>query len=163
MAHFTKTDEGRDFTISFQELKRLAQPDDIGDVVALLASDGARWITERRQLHHRRIRYPRPVVAAVRAPSNDGLTALQNDEARGSVRGAKRGRLAITPSAPATLLGGAPLRPHPPRTVRVASHATRRGRLERGRRGAVWTIRLPSAWRQHRWVDAGAVSCVVCS
>jgi 3-oxoacyl-[acyl-carrier protein] reductase len=45
MAHFTKTDEGRDFTISFQALKRLAQPDDIGDVVAFLASDGARWIT----------------------------------------------------------------------------------------------------------------------
>jgi NAD(P)-dependent dehydrogenase (short-subunit alcohol dehydrogenase family) len=28
-----------------QALKRLAQPDDIGDVVAFLASDAARWIT----------------------------------------------------------------------------------------------------------------------
>jgi 3-oxoacyl-[acyl-carrier protein] reductase len=45
MAHFTKTDEGRDFTISFQALKRLAQPDDIADVVAFLAPDGSRWIT----------------------------------------------------------------------------------------------------------------------
>jgi len=28
-----------------QALKRLAQPDDIGGVVAFLASDDARWIT----------------------------------------------------------------------------------------------------------------------
>lgn len=28
-----------------QALKRLALPDDIGGVVVLLASDGARWIT----------------------------------------------------------------------------------------------------------------------
>ena len=28
-----------------QALKRVAQPDDIGDVVAFLASDEARWIT----------------------------------------------------------------------------------------------------------------------
>ncbi len=45
MSHFTKTEHGRDYTIGMQALKRLAQPDDIGAVVAFLASDGARWIT----------------------------------------------------------------------------------------------------------------------
>ncbi len=44
MSNFTKTDAGRDFTLSMQALQRLAQPDDIGDVVAFLASDGARWV-----------------------------------------------------------------------------------------------------------------------
>jgi NAD(P)-dependent dehydrogenase (short-subunit alcohol dehydrogenase family) len=45
MSSFTKTDAGRDFTLGIQTLKRLAQPDDIGDVVAFVASDDARWIT----------------------------------------------------------------------------------------------------------------------
>jgi 3-oxoacyl-[acyl-carrier protein] reductase len=45
MANFTKTDAGRDFTLGMQALKRLAQPDDIGGVVAFLASEDARWIT----------------------------------------------------------------------------------------------------------------------
>jgi NAD(P)-dependent dehydrogenase (short-subunit alcohol dehydrogenase family) len=45
MSNFTKTDAGRDYTLSMQALKRLAEPDDIGGVVAFLASDGARWIT----------------------------------------------------------------------------------------------------------------------
>jgi 3-oxoacyl-[acyl-carrier protein] reductase len=45
MSSFTKTDGGRDFTLSIQALKRLAQPDDIGDVIAFLASSEARWIT----------------------------------------------------------------------------------------------------------------------
>jgi 3-oxoacyl-[acyl-carrier protein] reductase len=45
MSSFTKTDAGRDFTLSIQSLKRLAEPNDIGDVVAFLASDDARWIT----------------------------------------------------------------------------------------------------------------------
>ena len=40
----TKTDAGRPFTLGIQALKRLAQPDDIGGVVAFLASDDARWI-----------------------------------------------------------------------------------------------------------------------
>ena len=42
---FTKTDAGRDFTLGIQALKRLARPDDIGSVVAVLASDAARWIS----------------------------------------------------------------------------------------------------------------------
>jgi 3-oxoacyl-[acyl-carrier protein] reductase len=45
MSSFTKTDAGRNFTLGIQALKRLAQPDDIGGVVAFLASDDARWIT----------------------------------------------------------------------------------------------------------------------
>src|SRR5258706_14166990 len=45
MSNFTKTDAGRDFALGMQALKRLAQPDDIGGVVAFLASDHARWIT----------------------------------------------------------------------------------------------------------------------
>jgi NAD(P)-dependent dehydrogenase (short-subunit alcohol dehydrogenase family) len=45
MSNFTKTDEGRAATLGMQALKRLAQPDEIGDAVAFLASDAARWIT----------------------------------------------------------------------------------------------------------------------
>ena len=45
MSSFTKTDAGRNATLGMQALKRLAQPDDIGAVVAFLASDDARWIT----------------------------------------------------------------------------------------------------------------------
>jgi 3-oxoacyl-[acyl-carrier protein] reductase len=44
MSNFTKTEAGRDFTLGMQALKRVAQPDDIGDVVAFLASDNARWV-----------------------------------------------------------------------------------------------------------------------
>jgi len=45
MSNFTKTDAGRNYTLGMQALKRLAEPDDIGGVVAFLASDDARWIT----------------------------------------------------------------------------------------------------------------------
>jgi 3-oxoacyl-[acyl-carrier protein] reductase len=45
MSNFTKTDGGRDFALGMQALKRLAQPDDIGGVVAFLASEDARWVT----------------------------------------------------------------------------------------------------------------------
>jgi 3-oxoacyl-[acyl-carrier protein] reductase len=45
MSNFTKTDSGREFALGMQALKRLAQPDDIGGVVAFLASEDARWIT----------------------------------------------------------------------------------------------------------------------
>src|SRR5437879_7298615 len=45
MSSFTKTDAGRNATLSMQALKRLAQPDDIGGVIAFLASEEARWIT----------------------------------------------------------------------------------------------------------------------
>ena len=45
MSNFAKTDAGRDFALGMQALKRLAQPGDIGGVVAFLASDEARWIT----------------------------------------------------------------------------------------------------------------------
>jgi 3-oxoacyl-[acyl-carrier protein] reductase len=45
MSQFTKTDAGREFALSMQALKRLARPDDIGGVVAFLASEDARWVT----------------------------------------------------------------------------------------------------------------------
>ena len=45
MSSFTKTDAGRDYALGLQTLKRIAQPDDIGDVVAFLASNNARWVT----------------------------------------------------------------------------------------------------------------------
>jgi 3-oxoacyl-[acyl-carrier protein] reductase len=44
MSNFARTDAGRDFTLGMQALKRIAQPDDIGDVVAFLASADARWV-----------------------------------------------------------------------------------------------------------------------
>lgn len=45
MSSFTRTDAGRDATLAMQALKRVATPDDIGDVVAFLASHQARWMT----------------------------------------------------------------------------------------------------------------------
>jgi 3-oxoacyl-[acyl-carrier protein] reductase len=45
MSNFTKTEEGRKAALGMQALKRLGKPDDIADVVAFLASSGARWIT----------------------------------------------------------------------------------------------------------------------
>lgn len=45
MSSFTKTDAGRAATLGMQALKRLAQPEDIGDAVAFLASNEARWVT----------------------------------------------------------------------------------------------------------------------
>ena len=45
MSNFTKTEAGRNVALNMQALKRIAQPDDVGGVVAFLASDAARWIT----------------------------------------------------------------------------------------------------------------------
>ena len=45
MSKFTKTDVGRDFALGMLAFKGLAQPDDIGSVVAFLAPGDARWIT----------------------------------------------------------------------------------------------------------------------
>jgi NAD(P)-dependent dehydrogenase (short-subunit alcohol dehydrogenase family) len=45
MSKFARSDAGRKFTLGMQALKRIAQPDDIGGVIAFLASDAARWIT----------------------------------------------------------------------------------------------------------------------
>lgn len=45
MSNFTKTEAGREVALGMQALKRLAQPDDIGGVVAFLASEDARWIS----------------------------------------------------------------------------------------------------------------------
>jgi NAD(P)-dependent dehydrogenase (short-subunit alcohol dehydrogenase family) len=45
ISNFTKTEAGREVTLGMQALKRIAQPDDIGAVVAFLVSSAARWIT----------------------------------------------------------------------------------------------------------------------
>jgi len=45
MSVFAKTDAGREFTLSIQALKRMAEPADIGAAIVFLASDEARWIT----------------------------------------------------------------------------------------------------------------------
>jgi NAD(P)-dependent dehydrogenase (short-subunit alcohol dehydrogenase family) len=45
MSNFTKTETGRNTVLGMQALKRIGKPEDIADVVAFLASDGARWIT----------------------------------------------------------------------------------------------------------------------
>jgi 3-oxoacyl-[acyl-carrier protein] reductase len=45
MSNFTKTKAGREATLGMQALKRIGKPEDVADVVAFLASDGARWIT----------------------------------------------------------------------------------------------------------------------
>jgi NAD(P)-dependent dehydrogenase (short-subunit alcohol dehydrogenase family) len=45
MSSFAKTNEGRDYILGLQTLKRIAQADDIGDAVAFLVSPEARWIT----------------------------------------------------------------------------------------------------------------------
>jgi len=45
MSSFTRTDQGRDFTLGIQALQRVAEPADIASAVAFLASDAARWVT----------------------------------------------------------------------------------------------------------------------
>lgn len=45
MSSFTKTEAGREAALGMQALKRIGKPEDIADVVAFIASDGARWIT----------------------------------------------------------------------------------------------------------------------
>jgi 3-oxoacyl-[acyl-carrier protein] reductase len=45
MSNFTKTEAGREAALGMQALKRLGMPSDVADVVAFMASDGARWIT----------------------------------------------------------------------------------------------------------------------
>ena len=45
MSSFAKTDAGKDFTLGMQALKRIAQPEDIADAIAFLASDAGRWVS----------------------------------------------------------------------------------------------------------------------
>jgi 3-oxoacyl-[acyl-carrier protein] reductase len=45
MSNLLKTDEGKSFVLGMQAIKRIGQPDDVGSVVAFLASQDARWIT----------------------------------------------------------------------------------------------------------------------
>lgn len=45
MSNFVRSDEGRAYTLGLQVLKRIGKPEDVADVIAFLASDGARWVT----------------------------------------------------------------------------------------------------------------------
>jgi 3-oxoacyl-[acyl-carrier protein] reductase len=45
MSSFVRSDEGRDYTLGIQALKRIGHADDVADVVSFLASDASRWIT----------------------------------------------------------------------------------------------------------------------
>jgi 3-oxoacyl-[acyl-carrier protein] reductase len=45
MLSFAKTDAGREYALGLQTFKRLAEPEDISNVIAFLASSDARWIT----------------------------------------------------------------------------------------------------------------------
>lgn len=45
MSNFTKTETGQKYALNMQALQRLARPEDIGPVIAFLASGDARWIT----------------------------------------------------------------------------------------------------------------------
>ena len=45
MSNFTKTEAGRNAALGIQALNRIGKPEDVADVIAFLASDGARWIT----------------------------------------------------------------------------------------------------------------------
>jgi 3-oxoacyl-[acyl-carrier protein] reductase len=45
MSSFAKTQEGRDFTLGIQALKRLATVEEIAAAISFVASDEARWIT----------------------------------------------------------------------------------------------------------------------
>jgi len=42
---FVETNEGRDFTLGIQAIKRVATPEDIAGVIVFLAGDDARWVT----------------------------------------------------------------------------------------------------------------------
>ncbi len=45
MSSFARTEAGQAITLGMQALKRIAQPDDIADTVAFLASNAARWVS----------------------------------------------------------------------------------------------------------------------
>jgi len=45
MSSFVKTEAGQTSAVNMQALRRIARPEDIGSVIAFLASDEARWIT----------------------------------------------------------------------------------------------------------------------
>jgi NAD(P)-dependent dehydrogenase (short-subunit alcohol dehydrogenase family) len=45
MSSFAKTEDGKNFTLSIQALKRVGQPEDIAGAYVFLASDDSRWTT----------------------------------------------------------------------------------------------------------------------
>jgi 3-oxoacyl-[acyl-carrier protein] reductase len=45
MSSFVRSDEGRNYTLSIQALRRIGHADDVADVIAFLASDASRGVT----------------------------------------------------------------------------------------------------------------------
>jgi 3-oxoacyl-[acyl-carrier protein] reductase len=45
MSSFARSEDGKNFTLSLQSLKRIAQPDDTASAYVFLASDESRWVT----------------------------------------------------------------------------------------------------------------------
>jgi 3-oxoacyl-[acyl-carrier protein] reductase len=45
MSNFTKMESGRRLTLAMQALNHIGRPSDVADVIAFVASDGARWTT----------------------------------------------------------------------------------------------------------------------
>ena len=45
MSRFIKTEAGRKLALNMQSLKKIGKHDDVADLIAFLAFDGARWIT----------------------------------------------------------------------------------------------------------------------
>ena len=76
MSSFVKTDAGRKSAVNMQALQRVARPEDIGLVIAFLASDEARWITP-----------PRPPSRLVEDQASPHPFALQRHPKKAQHRG----------------------------------------------------------------------------
>jgi NAD(P)-dependent dehydrogenase (short-subunit alcohol dehydrogenase family) len=45
MSSFARSEPGRTTVLGMQALQRIAEPDDLADAIAFVASDAARWVT----------------------------------------------------------------------------------------------------------------------
>jgi len=87
MSSFAKTDAGRDYTLGMQALQRIGEAEDVGPVVAFLASDAARWITGETyggKHHSSPDRYLLSMEARPPAEGNSRSRFIDRDCAMGS-------------------------------------------------------------------------------